>query len=110
MSEKQDRIFSIEILKKSTIHGLSEISESVTKTNKSIWLFVLVFSAGCMCFGVWNVVKYYVENPRSTKFSIEDTFEPYFPNILICLPRFIDPEKLENTGLRYETRTQSSRH
>ncbi len=98
---------SIEILKKSTIHGFNDIGESATKTKKSIWLFVLAFSAGFMCFEVWSIVRYYNENPRSTKFSIEETHEPYFPKILVCPTQFIDPVKLKNKGLRYRTPTRN---
>ena len=82
-----------EFLEKSTIHGLSFISDAKSFGEKVFWAIVVTMSFGFSAFLIGSSYSEWMESPVSTVVTTKPISELEFPEVTVC------PPKSSNTAL-----------
>lgn len=73
------------ILKSSTIHGLSHVSSATSRQSKVFWLILVLAGIGGFTANLVFIVERYLSNPVLTTYTTE--YEPFqWPDITFCNP------------------------
>ncbi|EFA07961.1 Pickpocket protein 28-like Protein [Tribolium castaneum] len=83
------------------IHGLRYVSEKRSRTEKVIWVIILLISLGGCIYMIYEVLDKYNKSPVVVSFATEDTplYQIAFPAVTICPESKYSREKFNYSGV-----------